>query len=294
MRLEDMTTGHVRRAVDLYCDLAWLAEELPTKAKLRFDRSSLEGCESLDELLELFENDGTKESNRYCLRIGNSRYPFMKFVIQEYLIRGEYFFSVDTHDNLDVHPESPDWCEWELVKQYNHALKRKIETAWSEAKLPTYDDLLRLVEELARVEREDEKRRRILVVDDEANVAMGIKALLRARGYDVELAHDGGEVMERLQRDPLPDLLLLDVEMPVFDGQEVLRRMRADDRLKNVPVLLATASNLDLTKIQRISGFLRKPYPRQVLCAMIAKLLETEASGKPKAPESVPNRDDLT
>ncbi len=284
MRLEDMTTGHVRRAVDQYCQLAWGSEGA---GKPRFDTSKLEDCDSLAELLAQFEKDESKDSQRYCLRLGNDVYPFMKFVIQEYLIRGEYFFTVDTHDNLDIRPNSPDWKEWELLKKHNHELKHEIEKLWRESGLPTYADLLRLAEELACVEKEDEKRQRLLVVDDEANIAKGLKALLQARGYDVEVALDGGEVLERLRRDPLPDLLLLDLEMPVYDGQEVLRRMRADERLKDLPVLLATGSDIELDQLQRVSGFLRKPYPRQILCAMISRLLEKV--GEPAAGDESSN-----
>jgi len=291
MRLEDMTTGHVRRAVELYCKLAW---EEGSNGRPRFDITKLEDCESLEQLLAQFEKDESKDSQRYSLRLGNSRYPFMKFVIQEYLIRGEYFFSVDTHDNLDIRPDSPDWKEWSLLKQHNHALKKEIESSWSAAKLPTYKDLLRLAEELACVEKESEKRQRLLVVDDEANVARGLKALLQARGYDVEVALDGGEVLARLERDPLPDLLLLDLEMPVHDGQEVLRRMRKNDRLKDLPVLLATGSDIELSQLQRVSGFLRKPYPRQILCAMISRLLEEVGGTKPGPTDEAERSDDST
>ncbi len=271
MRLEEMTTGHVRRAADIYTRFAW-----PQGSKSPISTADLEGFETLEEVLARFEKEEGGGTRRLSLRMGNSRYPFMKFVIQEYLVRGEFFFSVDTHDNLEIRPDSPDFGEWELVKGQNRLLKAQIERAWSEAGLPTHADLRALVEELARVEREEEKRLRLLVVDDEANVAFGLKALLQARGYEVELAHDGGEVLDRLQRDPLPDLLLLDLEMPVFDGQEVLARMREDPRLRDLPVLLATAADIDLDRLQRVSGFLRKPYPRQVLCAMIARLLERD------------------
>jgi CheY-like chemotaxis protein len=202
----------------------------------------------------------------------------MKFVVQEYLVKDEFFFSVDTHDNLDIRPDSPDYEEWERLKRHNRELKGRIEGEWAAAGLPTHRDLRALAEELARLEREEEKRKRLLVVDDEANVAFGLRALLQARGYDVELAHDGAEVMARLERDPLPDLLLLDLEMPVYDGQEVLRRMRQNDRLKDLPVLLATGSDIELSQLQRVSGFLRKPYPRQILCAMISRLLEKDES----------------
>lgn len=268
-----MTTGHVRRAVSVYLAHAWPPG---CKGAPRVTTADLEGPEGLEELLQRFEKEEGGGTRRYSLRLGNERYPFMKFVIQEYLVRGEFFFSVDTHDNLEIRPDSPDWAEWERLKEFNRALKTTIERAWSEAGLPTNADLRMLAEELARVEREDEKRKRLLVVDDEAHVAFGLKALLQARGYEVELAHDGAEVMDRLRRDPLPDLLLLDLEMPVIDGQEVLQRMRRDPRLSDLPVLLATASDIDLGRLQRVSGYLRKPYPRQVLCAMIARLLERE------------------
>ncbi len=273
MRLEELTTGHVRRAIDVYVQHAWPPG---CQGAPRVSLEDVAVCETVDEMLECFEKDEGGGTRRYSLRVGNHRYPFMKFVVHEYLVRGEFFFSVDTHDNLETRTDSPDYLEWERLKTHNRDLKGVIERAWSEAKLPTHDDLRALAEELARVEREDEKRKRLLIVDDEANVAHGLKALLQARGYDVELAHDGGEVVERLERDPLPDLLLLDLEMPVIGGQEVLARMRENPRLRDLPVLLATASDIDLDRLQRVSGYLRKPYPRQVLCAMIARLLEHE------------------
>ena len=124
------------------------------------------------------------------------------------------------------------------------------------------------------MEREGEKRARILVVDDEKDVAMGLRALLLARGYGVDLAHTGEDVLEQLAEDPLPDLVLLDYELPGLDGQAVLIEMRASARLADVPVLMATASQIELGQLQRVSGFLQKPYPRGVLFKMIRRLLE--------------------
>ena len=112
------------------------------------------------------------------------------------------------------------------------------------------------------------------MVDDEADVCRGLGALLRARGYEVELAYDGKQVLDRLERDPIPDLLLLDFSMPEFDGEQVLARVRANPRLKDLPVLLATASSIDLRRVPRASGVLRKPYAREVLFAMLSQLLE--------------------
>jgi CheY-like chemotaxis protein len=274
MRLEQMTPAHVRRAMNVYLAHAWPPGCAGQPAR---DVAEFEEVRDLDCLFASFEQaaGGGGGFKRYALRLGNHRYPFMKFVVQEHLVNGEFFFSVDTHDNLDISPEAPDYEEWERLKLFNRGLKGEIEAEWQQIGLPTNTDLRQLMEELARVEREARKRQRILLVDDEQNVALGLAALLRARGYDVELARDGAEAMDRLAVDPMPDLVLLDYEMPQLDGEEVLRRLRTDSRTERLPVLLATASNIDLERLNTVSGLLRKPYPRHVLFEMIARLLAT-------------------
>ena len=77
---------------------------------------------------------------------------------------------------------------------------------------------------------------RILVVDDEPAVRTALERALRLEGYDVELAADGAEALQRLPH--TPDAVVLDVLMPKVDGLEVCRRLAADDR---TPVLMLTA-----------------------------------------------------
>jgi chemosensory pili system protein ChpA (sensor histidine kinase/response regulator) len=277
MRLEEMTPAHVRRAVEIYLDLAWPGSGIP---RPRVTLADLAGADTLEDIFARFERP--RESAgvllaRYTLRLGNQRYPFMKFVVQQYLVDKEYFFSVDTHDDLDVRSDNPDYDAWQELKRFNLDLKNRIEAAWAQENLPTNKDLCAIAESLARVEREATKRARLLIVDDETEVCRGLGALLEARGYEIELAYDGKQVLERLERDPLPDLILLDYSMPELDGEAVLSRLRANPRLEGVAVLLATASSIDLQHVPRASGFLRKPYPRDVLFAMIAQLLERPA-----------------
>ena len=274
MRIEDMTPSHVHRAVEIYLGLAYPPEE---QVDPRHPRSELQGAETLEDLFGRFEQrpeEQRGELRHLALRLGNSRYPFMKFVIQEYLVGQELFFTVDTHDQLDVGPAAPDYERWLELKRWNRALKERIERAWSLVGLPTTGELKQLAEQLAGVEREDEKRHRVLVVDDEENVAYGVAALLKGRGYQVETAFSGEMVLERLELDPLPDLVVLDYEMPGMDGEEVLSRLRERPRSAELPVLMATASDIDLARLRRVSGFLRKPYSRQVLLGMIARLLQ--------------------
>ncbi len=276
MQLADLTPDHVRDALELYCARAFPDESAVTCV----DLSPFRRAEDIDAALSGFERGDPGDdpsSRRYTLRLGNHRYPFMKFVLQEHLVANEFFFSVDTHDKLDVPAESPDYAEWEQLKRYNRALASQIEADWNRAGLPTHTDLRELLDRLAEVEREDKKRRRLLVVDDDRPVCAGLTALLRARGYDVEEVHDGRAALDRLAHEPLPDLVLLDYEMPEFDGQAVLSAMRRTPGLEQLPVLLATAARIDLTQLSQVSGLLHKPYPRSVLFEMLARILPSDA-----------------
>jgi CheY-like chemotaxis protein len=272
MRLDRLTPAHVRRAVQVFLDHAWPAEQ---DARPKLGLGALEDCSTLDEVFARFDRPakGQTRSARYTLRLGNYRYPFMKLVVQEYLVNGEYFFSVDTHDDLCITPDMPDYEGWTGLRGYNRELKDEIENAWQREGLPTNEDLRHLMEGIAQLERDGHKSQRLLVVDDEQDVCRGVAAVLEARGYSVEVAFDGRQVLDRMQREPCPDLLLLDYSMPELDGEQVMTRLRADPRFADLPILLATATSIDLSTIQRASGLLRKPYPREVLFAMIRELL---------------------
>ena len=274
MRLERLTPAHVRRAIRLYLDLAWPShgfEAHPLPA-------AVENARSLEELFAAFERPrmgDERSSEHHALRLGNERYPFMKLVVWEYLVHHEYFFYVDTHDDLQITPDMPDYEGWVDLRRFNRDLKHRIEDAWKADGLPTHEDLRGLMEEIARAERGDAKLQRILLVDDEVDVALGLAAVLSARGFQVETAFDGLEVLPRLAFGPRPDLVVLDYSMPELDGQEVLRRMRADPLHAEVPVLMATARKFDLADLPPCTGFLRKPYPRELLFTMIDQMLGT-------------------
>ncbi|MEM8713890.1 MAG: response regulator [Planctomycetota bacterium] len=289
MKLAQLTPAHVRQAVAIYVDHAWpegvegapleKLNQLGSQSTLREMRGVFVECTSTEG------DAGKRGCRRYTLRLGNRRYPWMKFVIQEYLVAGEFFFSVDTHDDLRVDPSTPDYEPWCELQRFNRDLKREIEADWAETDLPTHGDLRALCEGIARVGEgtngadgglaEELRGKRLLVVDDDEDVAYGAAAVLAARGYQVETAFDGRQVLDRMALDPLPDLVVLDFAMPEFDGEEVMRRLRADSRTASVPLLLATASDIDLSTIQRASGLLRKPYPRSVLYGMIDRLLRS-------------------
>ena len=68
--------------------------------------------------------------------------------------------------------------------------------------------------------------KRVLVVDDEPNIVMSLEFLMKRAGFEVTVAHNGREALQALDGQP-PDLLLLDVMMPEFDGYEVCERIRS-------------------------------------------------------------------
>ena len=81
--------------------------------------------------------------------------------------------------------------------------------------------------------------RLLLVEDNEMNRDM-LSRRLKRRGYEVQLAHDGQQGLDAAQREA-PDLVVLDMDLPVVDGWEVARRLKADDRTRTVPIIALTA-----------------------------------------------------
>ena len=82
-----------------------------------------------------------------------------------------------------------------------------------------------------------------------------------------------------MAREPRPDILVLDYSLPELNGEEVMARLRAQERFSKLPILLATATEIDLGTLARASGLLRKPYPAAVLYKMIEELLAASETG---------------
>lgn len=80
----------------------------------------------------------------------------------------------------------------------------------------------------------------ILLIEDDSFISGMYQTKLSGLGYQVELIEEGEAAAARLQKDPLPDLVLLDVVLPKKDGFEILEQLRADGRTKQLPVILLT------------------------------------------------------
>jgi DNA-binding response OmpR family regulator len=116
----------------------------------------------------------------------------------------------------------------------------------------------------------------VLVADDEPHIGRIIKMKLEQGPFRVTLAYDGQEALEVMQRDTDIGLVLLDVMMPRLTGLDVLAKMRADDRLKDVPVIILTAAGQETQQRRALSlgasEFLTKPFSPKKLFARAAEL----------------------
>ncbi len=129
--------------------------------------------------------------------------------------------------------------------------------------------------ELEKEEETTSKKKRILVVDDNGTTLRTMKAMLEDF-YEVAVAISGAQAMTSIGK-KRPDLILLDYEMPICDGKMTLEMIRADEEMKNIPVVFLTAIN-DRANIEAVlklkpEGYFLKPPIKERLLAEIEKLL---------------------
>ncbi|WP_374432706.1 Hpt domain-containing protein [Inhella sp.] len=122
----------------------------------------------------------------------------------------------------------------------------------------------------------------ILVVDDSLTVRRVSQRFLEREGYRVQLAKDGLDAMEQLAREELPDLVLSDIEMPRMDGFDLVRNLRADERLRKLPVVMITsriaAKHREYAEALGVQGYLGKPYDEEVLKGLIRQYTGSKAT----------------
>lgn len=116
--------------------------------------------------------------------------------------------------------------------------------------------------------------KKIFVVDDEPQLTEMLKTRLEANNYKVTRAHDGAECLEKVRQEA-PDLILLDIKMEKVDGYMTLRRLRQDEKTKNIPVIMLTAYEhmKDLFAMEGVDDFIVKPFDHRDLLQRIAKVL---------------------
>lgn len=123
---------------------------------------------------------------------------------------------------------------------------------------------------------------RILVVDDERDVVTLVKFMLQRDAHEIVEAYHGGEALAALGLEPasvavMPDLIILDVMMPVADGYTVAKRASEDERARKVPIVMLTAKGQTkelLESLPNVAAVLEKPFEPNRLREMVASLLK--------------------
>ncbi len=118
--------------------------------------------------------------------------------------------------------------------------------------------------------------KRILVCDDDPLLVDLLEYRLSSRGYEVVIARDGSEALAQLQNGT-PDAIVLDAMMPVMDGHEVLRRIREDETLADVPVIMLSARKQERDIVGALelgaTDYIVKPFIPEELVARLGRIL---------------------
>ena len=118
--------------------------------------------------------------------------------------------------------------------------------------------------------------RRILIVDDEPNIATSLEFLMRESDYDVRVAPNGEEAL-RLAESFRPDVVLLDVMMPQRSGFEVCRKIRENPALRDMKIVMLTAKGRDVEKEKGLNlganAYVTKPFSTKELMNTVRGLL---------------------
>lgn len=120
------------------------------------------------------------------------------------------------------------------------------------------------------------EKKKILIVDDDQDVRLGLKVRLRANGYDTAFAHDGISAISEARKEK-PDLIILDLGLPAGDGFTVMERLKVATYLTGVPIIVVSARDPLVNEERALKAgaatFFQKPADNGELLAAIRKAL---------------------
>ena len=129
-------------------------------------------------------------------------------------------------------------------------------------------------------------RKRILVVEDEDNIAIALDYLMTREGYDQQRTATGAGAVD-LIRSTRPDLVLLDVMLPEVSGYEICQSVRMDPDLADVKILMMTARGSAMERRKGLAmgadGFISKPFELKALRAEVRRILAGEPAPEPES-----------
>jgi len=123
----------------------------------------------------------------------------------------------------------------------------------------------------------NDKKTRILCIEDEPEMIDLIRLILNRHGFDVQGAGGGIEGLAKAQKEP-PELILLDLMMPDMDGWEVYQQLKASEKTRHIPVIIVTAKAQEVDKvlglhIAKVDDYIAKPFSPQALLESVQGVL---------------------
>jgi two-component system alkaline phosphatase synthesis response regulator PhoP len=127
------------------------------------------------------------------------------------------------------------------------------------------------VEEVKQMEN-----KKILVVDDEEHMLRFMEYNLKSQGYEVELAHNGLEALERAAKSP-PDLILLDIKMPVMNGYEACLQLKRNPATSRIPVIIVSVmADGEEALALNVKSYMSKPFDSEKLLEEVKRVLSEQ------------------
>ncbi len=118
--------------------------------------------------------------------------------------------------------------------------------------------------------------KRIVLAEDEPQIAKLVEFKLKKEGYRVTWKENGKEALKAIKEEK-PDLILLDIMMPIMDGYEVLRQIKEDEKLRDIPVIMLTARAQEKDVVKGIDSgaedYITKPFHPAELLARVKRIL---------------------
>ncbi|TAN40714.1 MAG: response regulator [Nitrospirae bacterium] len=118
---------------------------------------------------------------------------------------------------------------------------------------------------------------RVLIVDDEPNIVLALELLMKRDGYETLSVDDGQKAFDAV-REFRPDLMILDIMMPKMDGYEVCQRIRADDQLRDVSIIMLTAKGREVEKEKGMALgadlYITKPFSTREVMLKVREILD--------------------
>ena len=269
MRLNELTPQRLARAIRVYCDFAY-GPDTPGHIPAVGPDHTLP--ELLGMMLDESVTGGERPHRRYALRLGSRDYPYLKLVLEECFYNDEYFFLVDTHDEIDLDPESPDFAAWLALRNMNRKVKEAIEIAWWDAELPTLRTLReRLIAE-GGLDRAGSREEVILLVEDEEAVSETLSLAMASHGFASLSASNAEEAAHRavLAR---PDCIVVGAFVARRPGREVCVHLRTVREIEDTPIVLLTTRSDAMRPDDAVDAYVLAPVDEGVLFRTIDHLL---------------------